>query len=158
MAGGRGNWVVTTGATALVAATAKTAFELTTPAGTGNQWYQLDLAFDGVSSTAIPVKVEIITYTTTGTGTAITFAAAHRATPACQAAATDPLTTAKVNLTVEGTRSITVVSGTYIHPQAGVTYQYPLGREFGQNKSLIYGLRLTAPAIVNYLANIYFEE
>ena len=158
MAGGRGNWVVTTGSTALVAATAKSALEITTPSGTGNQWYQLDVAFNGTSSTATPVTVEIITYTTTGTGTAITFAAAHRATPATQGMAVDPLSTAKVNLSVEGTGSITVVSGTFIHPQAGVTYQFPLGREFGQTKSIIYAVRLTAPAVVNYLCNLYFEE
>lgn len=157
MAGGRGNWVVTTGSTALVAATAKTAIELTTPSGTGNQWYQLDVSFNGISSTAIPVTVDIVTYSATGTGTAITFAAAHRATAATQGMAVDPLTTAKVNMTVDGAGA-TVVSSVFLHPQSGVTYQFPLGREFGMNKSLLYGVRLTAPAIVNYLVNLWFEE
>lgn len=158
MAGGRGNWVITTGSTALVAATAKTAIEATTPAGSGNQWYQLDATFDGVSGSGVPGLCEIITYGTTGTGTAITFAAAHRATPATQAAATDPLTTAKVNLSVEGTTSITVVCGWRIHPQSGQLIQFPLGREFGQNKSLIYGVRFTFAAVVNYVANLWIEE
>jgi hypothetical protein len=154
-----GQWVVTTGSTALVAATAKTAIELTTSSTGANDWYQLDMSFNGITSTAIPVTCEIITYGTTGTGTAITFAAAHRASKATQAAALNPpATTAKVNLSVEGTTSITVVSGWFVHPQAGVTYQFPLGREFGMNKSLIYGIRFTAPAVVNYITSLYFEE
>ena len=151
-------WVVTTGSTALSAATAKTAIEMTTGSTAGNDWYQLDLSFNGASSTAVPVTCEIITYTTTGTGTTITFAAAHRASAKAQAMALNPVSTAKVNLSVEGTGSITVVTGWFIHPQAGVIYQMPLGREFGMKPSIIYGIRLTAPATVNYLANLWFEE
>jgi hypothetical protein len=152
------SWVVTTGSTALVAATAKTAIELTTSSTAGNDWTQLDISFNGVTSTAVPVTCELITYTTTGTGTAITFAAAHRVTAKAQAMALNPVTTAKVNLSVEGTGSITVVRGWFIHPQAGQTWQMPLGREFGMKPSIIYGVRLTAPAIVNYIVNLEFEE
>lgn len=151
-------WVVTTGSTALVAATAKTAIELTTGAAAGNDWYQLDATFDGVSSTAIPGLCEIITYGTTGTGTAITFAAAHRATAKAQAMALNPVSTAKVNLSIEGTTSITVVASWRIHPQAGQLIQFPLGREFGMKPSIIYGVRFTFAAIVNYVANLWFEE
>jgi len=155
---GKGRWVITTGSTALVAATVKTAIELTTPSTASNDWYQLDATFDGASGTAVPGLMEIITYGTTGTGTAISFGAAHRADAATQAKAIDPLTTAKVNLSAEGTTSITVVAAWRIHPQAGVTYQFPLGREFGMNKSLIYGVRFNFAAIVNYVANIWIEE
>jgi hypothetical protein len=155
---GKGRWVITTGSTALVAATAKTAIELTTPSTNTNDWYQLDATFDGVSGTGVPGLCEIITYTTTGTGTAITFAAAHRADSSTQAKAIDPLTTAKVNLGTEGTGSITVVCGWRIHPQSGQLIQFPLGREFGMNKSLIYGVRFTFAAIVDYVCNLWIEE
>jgi len=153
-----GQWVVTTGKTALVAATAKTAIELVTSANGGNDWYQLDIAFDGASGTAVPVLCELCLYSASGTGTAITFAAAHRATKATQAIAVNPpATTAKVNMTAEGTGG-TVIAATLLHPQAGSTWQYPLGREFGMNKSLVYGVRLTAPAVVNYVVSLWFEE
>lgn len=151
-------YVVTTGSTALVAATAKTAIEMATGSTASNKWYQLDATFDGVGSTATPGLCEIISYGTTGTGTAITFAAAHRASAQSQGLALNPVSTAKVNLTVEGTTSITVVAAWRIHPQAGQIIQMPLGREFGMKPSMFYGVRFNFAAVVNYVANLWFEE
>lgn len=147
-------WVVTTGSTALVAATAKTAIEIATGAGISNTWPQIDISFNGATSTAVPVLVELCTYTGTGTGTAITFAAAHRANVST---AYNPTSTVKVNMSAEGAGTV-VVASWFVHPQAGITLQFPLGREFGMGVSMFKGIRLTAPAIVNYEANLWFCE
>lgn len=147
-------WVVTTGSTALVAATAKTVIEVATGAAISNTWPQFDISFNGASGSAVPVLCELCTYTGTGTGTAITFAAAHRVNVSAQY---NPTSTVKVNMSAEGAGAI-VVASWFVHPQAGVSYQFPLGREFGMAPSAFKGIRLTAPAIVNYVANLWFSE
>lgn len=149
-----GQWVVTTGSTALVAATAKTAIEIATGATVNNKFIGMDISFNGVSSSAVPVTWEICSYSASGTGTAITFAVAHRFSVETD---TNPASTAKVNMTVEGTGT-TVRWGGFVHPQTGFFYQWPLGREADMDNSQFMGIRLTAPAIVNYIVNLYFEE
>lgn len=147
-------WITTTGAAALVAATLKVPIEMATGAAISNSWVGFDISFDGVTSTAIPVKVDLMTYSASGTGTAITYAAAHRANVSVQYS---PVSTAKVNVTTEGATP-TVVCSWYVHPQAGITYQFPLGREFGMGPSMFKAIRATAPAAVNYLANLWHSE
>ncbi len=143
---------VVAGSTALVAATAKTAIELATGATITNNIVQYSVSFNGAPGTAVPVTVEWITYTTTGTGTAYT--PNKISSPPGPAS----VTTAKVNMTAEGTGSITVIDSQFVPPTSGVAYQFPLGREIAMGASAFLGLRLTAPVAVNYLVTIYFEE
>ena len=147
-------WVVTTGSTALVTATAKTAVELATGTAITNRIFQIDVTFNGTSATAVPVTVDLISSTATGTGTAITFAAAHQVDSATSG---NPISTAKVNLTAEGAGPV-VIAAWFVPPTAGVTYQLPLGREYDMKVSQFRGVRLTAPAVVNYIVNVWFEE
>jgi hypothetical protein len=147
-------WSVTTGSTALVAATAKTAIELATGSGISNFWVAFDVTFDGTTASAVPALVEIITTTATGTGTAITFAAAHRYNVS---ATYNPVSTAKVNLSVEGSTP-TVIAAWRVPPTGGFSYQWPLGREFGMPISSFKGIRITAAAVVNYVVNLTFGE
>jgi len=57
-------------AVALVAATAKTVLSVIAPAQFGVDLRKYRLGFDGVTASAIPVVVEIVSWTTDGTGTA----------------------------------------------------------------------------------------
>lgn len=152
----KGRWVVTSG-TYVVPTGVKGAIELATGAAITNDWIGFDVSFDGITSNAVPATIAIVTLTATGTGTAITYGAAHRMDAGTQAKAIDPVTTAKVNMTVEGAGAV-VVASWMCHPQAGYSYQFPLGREYGMTKSAFAGIRITAPAAVNAIVNLWFEE
>jgi hypothetical protein len=145
-------YVVNTGtaAVALAAATAKTVIELTTSATVDNSLIGFDISFDGASSTAVPVRIDLCSYAATGTGTA--------ATPTLMGpAGRGSVTTAKVNDSVEPTTPA-IIASFLVSPTAGFSYQWPLGREVDMGVSKVYGLRATAPAAVNCVANLYFEE
>lgn len=143
-------YVVTTGSTALTAATAKTMIELTTNANVPVEWIALDITFNGVTASAVPVTVDFCTYSATGTGTAGTNRRLGQAVGTSQ-------TTSKMNDTVEPTGA-TVLFSWFVPPTSGVQYIWPLGRELFQNVSTIQGIRLTAPAAVNAIVNLTFEE
>lgn len=143
-------YTVTTGSTALVAATAKTMIELSSSANVPAEWIACDITFNGVTASAVPVTVDFCTYTATGTGTTYT---PKRFGQALGTAAT----TAKINDTVEPSTP-TVLFSWFIPPTSGVQYQWPLGRELFQGTSVVQGIRLTAPAIVNAIVNLTFEE
>lgn len=141
---------ITTGSTALVAATAKTVIEVATGTSMAPEWVSFDVSFNGTSATAVPVLCEIVSYTATGTGTTFT--------PKRVGAATGvAISTAKINDTVEPSTP-TVLMAWFVPPTSGFSYQWPLGRELMEPVSSFYGLRLTAPAVVNYVANVVFEE
>lgn len=146
-------WTVTTGSVASGTA-AKTMIELATGTAISNYWVAFDITFDGVTASAVPVLVELISSTASGTGTAITFAAPHRYNVS---SSYNPQTTAKVNLTVEGSTP-TVIDGWRVPPTSGMSYQWPLGREFGMGISQFKGIRVTAAATVNYVCNLVFGE
>jgi hypothetical protein len=143
-------YVVTAGPTALVAATAKTLIEVTSTANVPPEWISFDVTFDGVTATAVPVRVDICTYAATGTGTAGTFRRFG------QALGTSASST-KINDTVEPTTP-TVLTSWYVPPTSGFSYQWPLGRELFQPTSTVMGIRLTAPAVVNAIVNLTIEE
>lgn len=143
---------------ALVAATAKSAASVTSAATRGATLTALDVSFDGVSASAVPVKVELCasTQATAGTSTAFT-PLLLRGDPAEAAQSA-----AGVNYTAEPT-VLTVLRTWYVSPTSGMGVQFPLGREVvgtaaagSARKALV--LRLTAPAAVNYAAALEFEE
>lgn len=147
---------------ALAAATAKTALYIL--AGSNNAFspVELVLSFDGATSTATPVLVEIMygtaaTNSTPGTGSTsqtpkqvrgVSSASAHSAAYNCTSEPT----------VYEPVRKF------YVTPFGGnYTIQYPLGREFTSQVSAstqgkMIAVRLTAPAIVNAHVGIEYEE
>lgn len=143
---------------ALAAATAKTAINLISGATTSGIITEFGVTFDGVSSTAVPVLVELCSSTqgTAGTSTAFT-PLQVRQWPAAAA-----ICTAGVNFTAEPT-TLVVVKHWYVPPTGGLTIQSPLGREIqgiitAATAGKGWALRFTAPAIVNYKAYLEFEE
>lgn len=141
-------YVITTGKTALVAATAKTVIEGSSTANVPPEWISLDVSFDGTSGT--PVLIELLTFSTTGTGTGYT---PKKYGQAVGVAAS----TWKINDTVEPSTP-TVLLAWLVSPASGLFYQWPLGRELFHPVSTVQAIRLTAPAVVNYIANLTIEE
>lgn len=138
---------------ALVSATAKTAIELGSSASKRVRLVSFWVEFDGVSASAVPVKVEVGRFsagvTTATTGTAGKYDAAD-GTPAA---------TVKHSTTTEGAG--TAEAGLEIHrvhPQGGILVQYPLGRELVLAVSTFLRIRCTAAANVNVTAGIVWEE
>lgn len=147
-------YVVTVDAVALVAATAKSIFEIGTAATDRAKIVEWWVDFDGVSSAGIPVKVEV-----------------QRASAAVTTATTlagDKLdggdgpasVTTKHSTTAEGAGTLTAGSGWLkrIHPQSGFHYQAPLGREVIIPLSAFFRIRCTAAANVNAAFGFVWEE
>lgn len=149
MAGVRGT--ATTGAVALAAATAKTVNQLVAAANHRVGVKGFSVAFDGASPTAVPVKVELVRQSTAGTSSALT--------PVKKNEADDETlqTTARHTATVEPTTS-DVVETIYVHPQGNFKQYYPLGEEVWVMGGNRLGIRVTAPATVNVIAQFDFEE
>lgn len=114
-----------------------------------------DLSFDGTSTTAEPVIVEVLRLTSAGTGMS----------------ARNPLKTKDRSAALQVTGSVGPVSGAnlptqgdllktfHIHPQAGVVYPFPLNDcEIEIPGAGRLGIFLTAPAAVNCLFSMYGEE
>ena len=143
-------FTITTGKTALVAATAKTVIEGSSTANVPPEWIGFDITFDGVTATNTPVLIEFMTFSTTGTGTTYT---PKKSGQSVGTAAS----TWKINDTVEPGTPV-VIFGWQWSPTSGIAYQWPLGRELFHPISTIQAVRVTAAQVVNYLANLYIEE
>lgn len=141
---------VSTGSTALTAATAKTIIEGSSTANVPPEWIAVDISFDGVTATATPVRVDFCTYSATGTGTTYT---PKRLGQAVGTAAS----TWKINDTGEPSTP-TILFSWFIPPTSGIFYQWPLGRELFHPVSTVQGIRCTAPAGVNVICNLLIEE
>lgn len=145
--------VESNGDIALTAATAKTVLQAINSAGGVIKSVEIGASFDGTSSTAEPVTVELTSSTqaTAGTSTAHTMAQVSGAPRTVQA-------TAARNYTAEPT-VVTVLKRWLVHPQTGIVLQFPLGREPQQNTaSDALGLRCTAPANVNFQGYMEITE
>lgn len=137
---------------ALAAATAKTLIELGTASTDRARVIQWWIEFDGVTATAVPVKVEVGRFSA-----AVTTATTLAGYP-LDAADGTATTVAKHTTTTEGAGTF---SGGEIHrvsPTAGVIVQYPLGREWGVPVSSFWRLRVTAAAVVNATFGVLWEE
>ena len=141
---------ISTGSTALVAATAKTVIEGSSTANVPPEWISVEIMFDGTTASAVPVRVDFCTFTATGTGTGYT---PKRLGQAVGTAAS----TWKINDTVEPSTP-TILFSWLIPPTSGLWYQWPLGRELFHPVSTVQGIRLTAPAGVNAIVNLNIEE
>jgi hypothetical protein len=143
----------TNGDVALSAATAKTILNVINAANSLIRLTELGVSFDGTSSSAEPVTVELCSSTqaTAGTSTSHTIVQCRGPTRTVQA-------TAARNYTAEPT-VLTVIRRWLVHPQTGIVVQFPLGRE-PEQVTTADGLciRCTAPAAVNAQAYLEFEE
>lgn len=136
-------------AVALVAATEKSALQLI--AGTAIVAVTgVDITFDGISNTAVPIIVKLITTSTAGTLTA-------RNPIKTTDRATALLVTGGENASAEGTNG-NIMKIFHVHPQGGVYYPFSAKCEIEIPNGGRLALKLTAPANVNCLATLHGEE
>lgn len=143
----------TTADVALTAATAKTVLSVINASNGLIRIVEMSVSFDGTSSTAEPCTVELCssTETSAGTSTSHTIVQSRGPTRTVQA-------TAKRNYTAEPS-TLSVIRQWLVHPQTGITVQFPLGREPEQVTTAdAICIRVTAPATVNCRAHMEFEE
>jgi hypothetical protein len=140
----------TEGQIALAAATAKTIVQVVAAANHQIAIKGISVSFDGASSSAVPVQVDLCKQSTAGTSSA--------GTPVEETATGLTLqTTSRITVTVEPTL-VSVLRRFEVHPQAGILEKFTLEDEILVANSGRIGLRCTAPATVNCLGHISFEE
>lgn len=139
---------------ALAVATAKTVVQIATPA-TRRAWIkEAQISFKSVTSTDVPVLVQLRRQSTAGTATAIASANIAPDVEGHPAA----LSSANENATVEPTTGV-VVKEWEITPIGGVlVYQLPLGDEIEMAVSSFLGMVVTAPQVQSCRAYIKFNE
>lgn len=143
----------TTADVALSAATAKTVLSVINASNSLIRLTELSVSFDGTSATAEPVTVELCSSTQAGAGTSTSHTIVQ-----CRGATRTVQATAARNYTAEPT-TLTVIRQWLVHPQTGITVQFPLGREPEQVTTAdALCIRCTAPATVNARAHMEFEE
>lgn len=146
----------TEGAVALTAATAKTIIGAKAHANSGLQLKGFMVAFDGVTSSAVPVLVELC-YATFATNSPGTNSTSTTPRQVYGRALTAGFTSGKT-WTTEPT-VLTVIKEFLLAPDKGViAYQFPLGME--PDTALAEGLviRCNAPAAVNVRASMDLER
>lgn len=148
--------IVTGGAVALSAATAKSILGAKAHANSGLQLKRFNIGFDGVTASAVPVLIEVC-YCTFGANAPGTNSTSVTPAQKYGRVLTAGFTAGKT-WTTEPT-TITVLEEYLLSPNGGqYILQYPLGLE--PDTALGEGLllRCTAPAIVNVRASMDFER
>lgn len=138
-------------AVALAAATAKTVVSVIAPASFGADLIGYRVSFDGITASAVPVVIEVVSYTTDGTGTAGTVNQVYGRSIVAGF-------TSKYNYSVEPTTPTTLDRYTFTPNGGSFIYDIPKDRTPDCAVSNLIGLRLTAPAIVNVNATLFFER
>ena len=139
-------------AVALSAATAKTVVQLVAAANHRVKVLGWGVFFDGATSTATPVLVELLRQTSAGTMTALTLVKTN------DPGAETLQTSAQHTATVEPTAG-NVVSRLDVPAYGGMyQVQLPPGQEIIMAGGERLGIRCTAPATVNAVAELFFEE
>lgn len=141
----------TEGAVALVGGTAKSVLAVIAPAQFGVDLKAIKVAFDGVTSSAVPALIELVLFTTDGTGTGVTVDQIYgRAITAGF--------TAKKNYSVEPTTA-TALDEYLLTPDGGTLFErFPLGESPDSPVSQLIAIRINAPAAVNARATMWFER
>jgi hypothetical protein len=136
---------------ALTATVAKTVLSVIAPAQFGVDLTKIRVGFDGVTASAVPVLVELVYFTTDGTGTGGSVNQVYGRPIA-------PGFTSKYNYSVEPTVPTSLDRWT-LTPNGGlVIYDFPLGSTPDTAVSNLLGLRCTAPAAVNINATMWCER
>ena len=149
-----GYTVASAGNIALTAATAKTVLNIINASNSLIRIVEIGVSFDGVTSTAVPVVVELCKSTQAGAGTSTSHTIVQGRGPTRTVQAT-----AARNYTAEPT-VLTAYKRWLVPAFMGlVVIQFPLGREPEIITSAnAYALRCTAPAAVNFQGYMEFEE
>jgi hypothetical protein len=144
-------------AVALGAGAPKTVVEMVIPANFSPEFSELVIGCDVTAAGTL--KIELGTFTTTGTGTA--------ATPQVWSgdrAISSGITTAKVADSAEPTGFSQGTLGGLLYPGLLVPlpaipfFQFPLGKEFAAPESINFGIRLTASVAGNTMGWIHWSE
>jgi hypothetical protein len=135
----------------LVAATAKTVVAVLGASSDTLNVDEIGISFDGVTSSAVPAIVELVEVSTLGTSTSYTPQQVYGPAQASSASAA-------YNASVDGT--VQAIKASWYVPVFNglLIVQYPLGKEAQVAASRGFGLRVTAPAVVNCLPYIFFSE
>lgn len=130
--------IITAADVSLVAATAKVVLAWINGATRRSRCLEINCGFNSQTSTDAAVLLELVRFTTDGTGTAVTPAPCDPGNPAS-------IGTAKYNYSADPTTA-TVLWVQRITPQQGGTlvYQIPMTRERVCAVSNVLGLRMTA--------------
>lgn len=148
--------VVTGGAVALSAATAKSVIGVSATADFGVDLILARFSFDGVTASAIPVLCELCyaTFATNGPGTnssSLTVVQTYGRVLAAGATAAKTWTSEPTVLTTIDEQLLTPAGGLEV-------YDFPLGNSFDSAFSQGFVMRFTAPAAVNVRATIGWER
>lgn len=147
---------VTGGAIALVAATAKSIIGVKSHANSGTDLQTIEVGFDGVTPSAVPVLVELC-YCTFGANSPGTNSTS--VTPAQEYGRVLTVgATAGKNWTTEPT-TITVLRERLLTPNGGlIIWQYALGTTPDTALGEGFVIRCTAPAAVNVRGDLAWER
>lgn len=146
----------TEGTVALSAATAKTIIGVRAHANSGLQLKGFEVAFDGVTASAVPVLVEVC-YCTFGANPPGTNSTSTTPRQNHGRSLTAGFTSGK-NWTTEPT-TLTVLKEILMAPDKGlISFQYPLGQEPDCALSEGFAIRCNAPATVNVRATMNVER
>lgn len=144
---------------ALVAATAKTVLQVATPSTTDILVLGWGVSFDGASGTAVPVIAHLIqTDVAATTGTALTPELwGNDLSPASLCVGGTGAT--MFNAGAEGTiTAVRLFDAQHVHPQAGYGLWFPDHRRPKVPVSRFLRIRCTAPAGVNVIPWIVWDE
>ena len=145
--------ITTEGAEAVTTA-AETVLQLVSAANMKPYIVGWGVSFDGATSTAVPVLVELMHQSTAGTSAAVTnIVKLDLDNPTA-------LGTGRKQFSAEPTTT-TAIEQHLVHPQGGnLIREYPPGREptLGDATTDRFGIRITAPAAVNVRAWIQWAE
>jgi hypothetical protein len=141
-------YIVTTGAVALVAATAKIPIEIATAAAIDAVMVGLDVTFDAVFAATVPL-IEFCTYGTVGSGGTVPTPLKYGQNQSRVAS-----TVARINDTTAPTTIVQLFAWYY----ASLSYIWPLGREFELLPNSKYCVRVTSPVAANCVINAIWEE
>ena len=110
------------------------------------------VSFNGVSGVATPVLVETIRQTDAGTGTGVV---PVKVNPTDD----ETIVTQGISNCSGEPAGTSVISKVLVHPQGGYQETFPFGQEIGiTGSALRFGIRVTAPANVDCVPYIRFEE
>jgi len=156
-----GYWVGTSAAVALAAATAKTALMVICPAQFGIDLKKFRVEFDGVTTSAVPALVELVTSTNASNsppGTNNTTEVGNIVQLYGRSIVTG-FTAFSASTAGNEPTALTVIERFLLTPAGGtLLYDFPLGDTPDTAVSAGMGLRITAPAIVNARASMTFER
>jgi hypothetical protein len=143
---------VTTGLTALAAATAKSMVEVNPGSGLPAELISMDVSSSyATSATPITLLIELVSNTATGTGTTYTPKRYGQAVGVAQS-------TTKINDTVEPSTPTVIQAWELVLPSGPFSYQWPLGREYLLTTSSFNAIRCTASAVCSVIVNAVIEE